>query len=113
MIPRVQSSPFRPTVRSADQDYKICILPISKATTSTVCVRAGLGIRCIIRDETLPSRERSMTITIMAITPTFAAEIGDIDLSQPLPPEEVETIKQAFWRYGVLIFPGQELTQQQ
>jgi len=53
-----------------------------------------------------------MTITIMAITPTFAAEIGDIDLSQPLPPEEVETIKQAFWRYGVLIFPGQELTQQ-
>ena len=53
-----------------------------------------------------------MTITIMVITPTFAAEIGDIDLSQPLPPEEVETIKQAFWRYGVLIFPGQELTQQ-
>ena len=54
-----------------------------------------------------------MTITITAITPTFAAEIGDIDLSQPLPPAEVETIKQAFWRYGVLIFPGQELTQQQ
>ena len=53
-----------------------------------------------------------MTITITAITPTFAAEIGDIDLSQPLPPAEVETIKQAFWRYGVLIFPGQELTQQ-
>jgi len=54
-----------------------------------------------------------MAITISAMTPGFAAEIGDVDLSQPLTAEEVAAIKQAFWDYGVLIFPGQELTEQQ
>ncbi len=54
-----------------------------------------------------------MTITISAITPGFAAEVGDVELAQPLSPSEVEEIKQAFWRYGVLIFPEQRLTEQQ
>jgi alpha-ketoglutarate-dependent 2,4-dichlorophenoxyacetate dioxygenase len=54
-----------------------------------------------------------MTISIAAVTPGFAAEIGDVDLSQPLNPEEVEAIKQAFWHYAVLIFPEQKLTEQQ
>src|SRR4051812_6013167 len=54
-----------------------------------------------------------MTISISAMTPGFAAEIGDVDLSQPLSPAEVEAIKQAFWHYGVLIFPEQNLTEQQ
>jgi alpha-ketoglutarate-dependent 2,4-dichlorophenoxyacetate dioxygenase len=47
------------------------------------------------------------------VTPGFVAEIGDVDLSQPLSPAEVNEIKQAFWDYGVLIFPGQELSDQQ
>ncbi|MGE0679512.1 MAG: TauD/TfdA dioxygenase family protein [Candidatus Binatia bacterium] len=54
-----------------------------------------------------------MAITISPITPNFAAEIGDVDLSQPLTAAEVDEIKQAFGRYAVLIFPGQELTEQQ
>lgn len=54
-----------------------------------------------------------MAITITAVTPGFAAEIGDIDLSRPLSPTEVATVKQAFWDYAVLIFPNQELTQEQ
>lgn len=54
-----------------------------------------------------------MAITISAMTPGFAAEIGDVDLSQPLTAEDVGAIKQAFWDYGVLIFPGQDLTEQQ
>jgi alpha-ketoglutarate-dependent 2,4-dichlorophenoxyacetate dioxygenase len=54
-----------------------------------------------------------MAITISAVTPGFVAEIGDVDLSQPLSPAEVNEIKQAFWDYGVLIFPGQELSDQQ
>lgn len=54
-----------------------------------------------------------MAITISAMTPGFAAEIGDVNLSQPLTAEEVDAIKQAFWDYGVLIFPGQDLTEQQ
>ena len=54
-----------------------------------------------------------MAITVCPITPDFAAEIGDVDLSRPLDPADVEAIKQAFWRYAVLVFPDQELTQDQ
>ncbi|MDF2094914.1 TauD/TfdA dioxygenase family protein [Aquibaculum arenosum] len=54
-----------------------------------------------------------MSISIYPVTEDFAAEIGDVDLSQPLAPEVVEEIKQAFWQYAVLIFPAQELTHEQ
>jgi alpha-ketoglutarate-dependent 2,4-dichlorophenoxyacetate dioxygenase len=54
-----------------------------------------------------------MPITIFPITPGFAAEIGDIDLSRPLTPGEVVTIKQAFWDFAVLVFPEQKLSEQQ
>src|SRR5229473_4154276 len=54
-----------------------------------------------------------MRLTIYPITPSFAAEIGDVDLSQPLDTETVATIKHAFWDYAVLIFPSQELTEEQ
>lgn len=54
-----------------------------------------------------------MPISIFPITPSFVAEIGDIDLSLPLAEEEVIAIKNAFWHYSVLIFPGQELNEQQ
>ncbi|MGE0821311.1 MAG: TauD/TfdA dioxygenase family protein [Candidatus Binatia bacterium] len=54
-----------------------------------------------------------MAITISPVTSGFAAEVGDIDLSQPLTPEEVAVIKQAFWDYAVLVFPGQQLSAQQ
>lgn len=54
-----------------------------------------------------------MGISIWPVTETFAAEIGDIDLSGPLDDETVAAVKEAFWKYAVLIFPGQELTQDQ
>lgn len=54
-----------------------------------------------------------MAIAIFPMTSGFVAEIGDVDLSQPLPPSEVDAIKQAFWDYAVLIFPAQDLTEQQ
>ena len=53
-----------------------------------------------------------MSLAIYPITPTFAAEIGDIDLSRPLDAETVAAIKQAFWDYGVLVFPAQELSEE-
>jgi alpha-ketoglutarate-dependent 2,4-dichlorophenoxyacetate dioxygenase len=53
-----------------------------------------------------------MTMMISAITPDFVAEIGDVDLSQPLSEGDVEAIKQAFWKYGVLVFPEQKLSAQ-
>ena len=54
-----------------------------------------------------------MSFSIHAITPNFAAEIGDIDLSQPLSNDDQEAIKKTFWKFGVLIFPEQQLGPQQ
>ena len=54
-----------------------------------------------------------MSLTIYPVTPAFAAEIGDLDLSRPLDAETVDAIKQAFWKYAVLIFPDQSLTPEQ
>jgi alpha-ketoglutarate-dependent 2,4-dichlorophenoxyacetate dioxygenase len=50
---------------------------------------------------------------IRSITDSFAAEIGDVDLSKPLSTADEQTIKQAFWKYSVLVFPDQDLTPQQ
>jgi alpha-ketoglutarate-dependent 2,4-dichlorophenoxyacetate dioxygenase len=54
-----------------------------------------------------------MAISINPITQSFAAEIGDVDLSKPLQATDVAAIKQAFCDYAVLIFPGQELTEEE
>jgi alpha-ketoglutarate-dependent 2,4-dichlorophenoxyacetate dioxygenase len=52
-----------------------------------------------------------MTITVAPVTPSFAAEIGDVDLSRPLEAADVAAIKDAFAKYAVLIFPDQRLSQ--
>ena len=54
-----------------------------------------------------------MSITIYPFTPDFAAEIGDVDLSKALPDEVFDEIRAAFFRYAVLVFPGQDLTPEQ
>lgn len=54
-----------------------------------------------------------MAITVCPVTPGFAAEVGDVDLSRPLSSEDEAAVKQAFWDYAVLIFPEQKLDQEQ
>ena len=54
-----------------------------------------------------------MTITISPITPDFAAEIGDVDLTRPVADADFAAIASAFWKYAVLIFPNQDISQQQ
>jgi alpha-ketoglutarate-dependent 2,4-dichlorophenoxyacetate dioxygenase len=54
-----------------------------------------------------------MAITVCPVTPSFAAEIGDVDLSKPIAPDDIAAIKSAFATYAVLIFPEQHLTQDQ
>ena len=44
------------------------------------------------------------------VTENFAAEVGDVDLSQPPSTDDVAAIRAAFDRYAVLVFPGQELS---
>jgi alpha-ketoglutarate-dependent 2,4-dichlorophenoxyacetate dioxygenase len=54
-----------------------------------------------------------MAITVCPVTPSFAAEIGDVDLSQPIAPSDFQPIRDAFAQYAVLIFPDQHLSQDQ
>jgi len=54
-----------------------------------------------------------MTIAVLPVTPGFAAEIGDIDLSQPIEPSDYIAIDEAFAKYAVLVFPDQHLSQDQ
>jgi alpha-ketoglutarate-dependent 2,4-dichlorophenoxyacetate dioxygenase len=54
-----------------------------------------------------------MSFTIHPISEGFGAEITDIDLSKPLPTADLEAVKQAFWKYAVLVFVDQKLSTQQ
>ena len=54
-----------------------------------------------------------MSATVWPVTETFAAEIGDVDLSEPLPDADFRVVEDAFERYAVLIFPDQVLSQDQ
>jgi alpha-ketoglutarate-dependent 2,4-dichlorophenoxyacetate dioxygenase len=54
-----------------------------------------------------------MTITVYPVTPSFAAEIGDVVLSEQVPSADLQAIKEAFTQYAVLIFPDQHLSQDQ
>jgi alpha-ketoglutarate-dependent 2,4-dichlorophenoxyacetate dioxygenase len=51
-----------------------------------------------------------MTVTVQPTTPNFAAEVGDVDLGQPLSTEDLAAIRAAFTKYAVLVFPDQSFT---
>ncbi len=54
-----------------------------------------------------------MAINLFPVTPDFAAEVGDVDLSKPLSAEDADAIQAAFLKYAVLVFPGQQLNSDQ
>lgn len=54
-----------------------------------------------------------MTIAVYPVTPSFAAEIGDLDLSRPVSPEDRQALFEAFDKYSVLVFGDQKLDQDQ
>jgi len=49
-----------------------------------------------------------VAITVQPITPTFAAEVGDVTLGKPLAADDLAAIRAAFTKYAVLVFPDQE-----
>ena len=49
-------------------------------------------------------------ITIQPIHADFAAEVFDIDLSKKQSSADINLIKEAFWKYAVLVFPDQKLS---
>ena len=48
-----------------------------------------------------------MAITVQPTTPSFIAEVGDVDLSKPLAADDLAAIRAAFTKYAVLVFPDQ------
>jgi alpha-ketoglutarate-dependent 2,4-dichlorophenoxyacetate dioxygenase len=54
-----------------------------------------------------------MTIQFKPLHPLFAAEASGVDISQPLTTEQVRAIEGGMDRYGVLVFRGQPLDQDQ
>jgi alpha-ketoglutarate-dependent 2,4-dichlorophenoxyacetate dioxygenase len=49
-------------------------------------------------------------LTITPLHPLFAARIGGLDLTQDLDDATFATVREAFARYSVLVFPGQRIT---
>jgi alpha-ketoglutarate-dependent 2,4-dichlorophenoxyacetate dioxygenase len=54
-----------------------------------------------------------MSVTVLPITRSFGAEVGDLDLREPVTADDLATVRQAFASYAVLVFPAQELTAEQ
>ena len=54
-----------------------------------------------------------MKPSVWPVSETFAAEIGDLDLSQPLSEADWQMVEEAFRTYAVLVFPDQRISQQQ
>src|SRR5262249_15089691 len=68
---------------------------------------AGRRIRWSNHGQT-QDREEPVAITVLPITPHFAAEVGDVRLSKPLAAEDLSAVRAAFTKYAVLVFPDQE-----
>jgi alpha-ketoglutarate-dependent 2,4-dichlorophenoxyacetate dioxygenase len=54
-----------------------------------------------------------MPLSIHPISPTFAAEVRDIDLRAPISKDDVAAIDAGMDRYGVLVFRGQDIDDDQ
>jgi alpha-ketoglutarate-dependent 2,4-dichlorophenoxyacetate dioxygenase len=54
-----------------------------------------------------------MPVTLRALHPTFAAEVAGLDCRQPLGRDDVAAIEAGMDRYAVLVFPDQDITDEQ
>jgi len=54
-----------------------------------------------------------MPLSIRPLTPAIGGEVTGIDITKPLKREEVAAIEAGMDKYAVLVFPGQQLTDEQ
>jgi alpha-ketoglutarate-dependent 2,4-dichlorophenoxyacetate dioxygenase len=54
-----------------------------------------------------------MSVTLRQLTPVFAAEVSGIDCTEPLSPDEVAAVEAGMDRYAVLVFPDQNISDEQ
>jgi alpha-ketoglutarate-dependent 2,4-dichlorophenoxyacetate dioxygenase len=54
-----------------------------------------------------------MPLSIRPLAPAIAGEVTGVDITRPLTPQEVAAIEAGMDKYAVLVFPGQQLTDEQ
>jgi len=54
-----------------------------------------------------------MTVSFRPLHPAFAAEVSGIDCGRKLSREEVAAVEAGMDQYAVLVFPGQNITDEQ
>ena len=54
-----------------------------------------------------------MTVTIRQLHPHFFGEVSGVDLRKPLTPQEAAEIEAGMDKYAVLLFPNQDITDEQ
>jgi alpha-ketoglutarate-dependent 2,4-dichlorophenoxyacetate dioxygenase len=54
-----------------------------------------------------------MSLSIRPLTPAIGGEVTGIDITKPLKPEEVAAVEAGMDKYAVLVFPRQNLTDEQ
>ena len=54
-----------------------------------------------------------MTVTIRQLHPHFFGEVSGVDLRNPLTPQEAADIEAGMDKYAVLLFRGQDITDEQ
>src|SRR6202789_3836719 len=60
-----------------------------------------------------PIRRNAMTVSIRQLHPHFFGEVSGVDLRKPLTPQEAADIEAGMDKYAVLLFRGQDITDDQ
>src|SRR5260370_41583757 len=58
-------------------------------------------------------RRNAMTVSIRQLHPHFFGEVSGVDLRKPLTPQEAADIAAGMDKYAVLLFPNQDITDEQ
>src|SRR6202162_2662697 len=59
------------------------------------------------------TRRNAMTVTIRQLHPHFFGEVSGVDLRKALTPQEARDIEAGMDKYAVLLFPNQDITDEQ
>src|SRR5271166_2241517 len=62
---------------------------------------------------TIVRKETAMPVSIRPLHPVFAGEVAGVDCREPLNPEAVAAIEAGMDRYAVLVFRGQDITDEE
>jgi alpha-ketoglutarate-dependent taurine dioxygenase len=63
------------------------------------------------QSDVLDPKISSDIISVRPVSPALGAEVTGVDLSKPVPPAAFKALEAAFLKYKVLVFPAQNITQ--